>query len=104
MMADKIKMLLPAGTVVLLKGASKKIMIIGYLQIKEVLSSGEVLAYDYVAVPYPEGFMSESEMLLFDHEDIETVYFQGFADDERKLFMETVQAVMEKTEETVGNT
>ena len=52
-MNDKLrKMVLPIGSVVMLKNGTKPVMIFGYLQ-KSSLRPGEIA--DYVGVPYPEG-------------------------------------------------
>ena len=45
------KQLLPNGSVVTLKGATKKLMTIGI----EVEMEGDEKTYDYIAIPYPEG-------------------------------------------------
>ena len=47
------KDLLPIGSVVLLKGGDKKIMVCGRIQAKE----GENTIYDYSACYYPEGIV-----------------------------------------------
>ena len=44
------KQLLPNGSVVTLKGATKKLMTIGI----EVEMEGDEKTYDYIAIPYPE--------------------------------------------------
>ena len=46
-----MKDLLPIGSVVLLKDATKKLVIIGVLQV----NAEQNKMYDYLAVPYPEG-------------------------------------------------
>ena len=63
--------LLPIGSVVLLKDATKKLMIIGIMQVKE----SENKTYDYLAVPYPEGYLGQDTNFLFDHEDINDIIF-----------------------------
>ena len=47
------KQLLPNGSVVTLKGATKKLMTIGI----EVEMEGDEKTYDYIAIPYPEGYI-----------------------------------------------
>lgn len=68
--------LLPIGSVVLLNGGDKKIMICGRIQAKE----GEDKIYDYSACYYPEGIVDPSSMFFFDRDAIDTVYFLGFQD------------------------
>ena len=73
---------LPLGSVVLLKGGTKKIMIYGRRQI--AAKTGET--YDYAACFYPEGNISEEYTFLFNHENVETVVFYGYAGEEDKEF------------------
>ena len=69
---------LPIGTVVRLKGATKKIMIIGYCPLEKEKNE----MYDYSACLYPEGLIDSSRILLFNHDKIEQVYFEGNSDEE----------------------
>ena len=78
-----IKDLLPIGSVVRLKLEEKKIMIIGILQ--RLSNSDEV--YDYVGIPYPEGFLGEDYQFVFNHSDIEEVFFSGYESEERDYFI-----------------
>lgn len=73
-----MKKLLPIGSVVLLREANKRIMIYGRLQ--NNISNGKF--YDYVACSYPEGNLDANKAILFNHEDIEKIYFIGFQDTE----------------------
>lgn len=73
-----MKNFLPLGSVVLLQGASKRIMIAGRLQRNE--ENGNL--YDYCGYPFPEGMQNPEEMVLFNNENIETVYFVGAQDEE----------------------
>ena len=52
------KELLPIGSVVLLRDAMKKLMIIG---IKPVKADEPDKMYDYIGVLYPEGFLSNQQ-------------------------------------------
>ena len=85
------KQLLPNGSVVTLKGATKKLMTIGI----EVEMEGDEKTYDYIAVPYPEGYIDSETMFLFMQEDIENVSFVGFVDAEMKVF----RTALEETDE-----
>lgn len=80
------KNLLPIGSVVLLNGGDKKIMICGRIQAKE----GEDKIYDYSACYYPEGIVDPSSMFFFDRDAIETVFFLGFQDKEELDFRASV--------------
>lgn len=57
--------LLPVGSIVLLKGGTKKTMIMGVLQTDE---EHPETVYDYMGIPYPEGYMGEESVYLFQHE------------------------------------
>ena len=85
------KQLLPNGSVVTLKGATKKLMTIGV----EVEMEGDEKTYDYIAVPYPEGYIDSETMFLFMQEDIENVSFVGFVDAEMQVF----RTALEETDE-----
>ncbi len=88
-----IKDLLPIGSVVLLKGAEKKIMIFG---IKQSDGDNTTLEYDYVAVMYPEGNLGVEYQFLFNHADISEVVFRGFEDEERAKFIEQLAGIYDK--------
>lgn len=80
------KDLLPIGSVVLLKGGSKRIMICSRIQARE----GEQVIYDYSACYYPEGIIHPDQMFFFNHDAIEMVYFLGFQDKEELDFRQNV--------------
>lgn len=84
--------LLPVGSVVSLKEATKKIMIIGIAVNNE--SSNKV--YDYIGVPFPEGYVDSETMFLFMHEDIEKIEFLGFVNAETQGFRAALAKQMEK--------
>ena len=82
----KIEKFLPIGTVVLLKEATKKIMISGFYVVS---SNGE--KYDYCGCLYPEGYLSSDKCLLFNHDQIEKIFYLGFSDDEELEFKEKLK-------------
>ncbi|WBY63711.1 MAG: DUF4176 domain-containing protein [Thermocaproicibacter melissae] len=92
-----MKEYLPIGSVVLLKGGTKKIMIYGRKQM--AVESGKM--YDYVACFYPEGNVSDEYTFLFDHNQIDKVIFKGYSDDEDKKFIKEVLNA-DEAEETNG--
>ena len=94
--------LLPVGSVVLLKNAQKKLMIIGLMPIKH-MESGEDIAYDYIGVSYPEGYIGQESAMLFRHESIEDVVFTGYSDDERMILIEAIQKLVDKTDDIIRN-
>ncbi len=81
--------MLPIGTIVMLKGGKKKIMIFGvkYRKIKQ----NKTEEYDYIAVPYPEGNMGEQYQYLFNKSDIETVYYKGYENEEQENFLKQLE-------------
>jgi hypothetical protein len=76
---------LPVGTVAKLKKAEKRVVIIGIYQTTEMGDKRE--DYDYIGVPYPEGFIDMGSTLLFQESDIESVQSIGFSDIERQGFI-----------------
>lgn len=71
--------LLPIGTVVQLKGAEKYLMIFGVLQ-KQVTPEKEIRYVDYIAVPFPVGYINNTINIGFNHDQIEKIVFRGFED------------------------
>lgn len=92
-----VRELLPIGSVVLLKGGRKRLMIIG---IRQANKDNPEKEYDYAGVLYPEGHIGEQFNVLFDRDDIEQVYYRGFDDIERQNFIERLEAYYAGPEET----
>jgi len=80
--------LLPIGSVVMLKNAMKKLMIIGILQKDRENPDKD---YDYIGVLYPEGYLTKNAMFLFNHDDIVDIEFTGYNNEERAAFVSKVQ-------------
>ncbi len=70
---------LPIGTVVLLKGGTKKVMINGYCAVTE---DNQNKIYDYRGCPFPEGVLESNGVALFDHSQINEIVHMGFRNDE----------------------
>lgn len=87
------KKLLPIGSVVLLKGGTKKLMIIG---VKPVTAEKPNEIYDYIGVLYPEGFLSNEYNFLFNHDDINDIIFTGYNNPERENFIKVMEEAYEK--------
>lgn len=79
---------LPIGTVVLLKDATKRIMITGYCS---ATSSEPNKTYDYVGCLFPEANLAGKEVALFNHEQIATISHLGLDDDEFKSLNEEIK-------------
>ena len=88
------KDLLPIGSVVLLKGDEKRVMICGRIQAK----SGDEKIYDYSACYYPEGIINPTSMFFFDRDAIDRVFFIGFQDGEELAYREEVLGVLGELE------
>lgn len=74
---------LPAGTVCLLKGGKKRVMIVGFgISPKEDPNK----VYDYLGALYPEGIVSMDKNMVFNHEQIEQIVYKGLEDPEQKEF------------------
>ena len=69
---------LPVGSVVMLNGGNKRVMICGRIQAQ----AGTDVIYDSSACYYPEGILDPKSMFFFNRGDIETVYFRGYEDQE----------------------
>lgn len=87
---------LPIGTVVMLTGGSKRVMITGFCAVEE---NKENKMWDYSGCMYPEGFLSSNQTCLFDHEQIEKVYYLGLIDDEEEEFKEKLKQITQAFEE-----
>lgn len=77
-----MKSLLPIGSVVLLEGGQKRLMICGRIQTD--VATG--ITYDYSACYYPEGILNSKELLMFNNENIKKLFFVGFQDGEEFAF------------------
>ena len=74
---------LPIGTVVILKGGKRELMIMSYC----IMPSGDVYdksgkidakgkMYDYGACFYPEGMVTSDQLFAFNHDQIEKICFR----------------------------
>ena len=94
---------LPIGTVVMLVGGSKKVMITGYRS----KNADADKVFDYNGCVFPEGLM-ENIYCLFDAEQIEDVLYMGLENEEKEEHMNKIynnQGVTDKgmrVEETTG--
>lgn len=88
---------LPIGTVVLLKDATKRIMITGFCAVQRNDDINKI--FDYCGCIYPEGYVSPESVLLFDHNQIDKIYHVGLAnDDEESTFKKKLKTVLESME------
>jgi hypothetical protein len=94
-MSIEVKKLLPPGSVVSFPESDKKFMIMGIMQ--QVPDGDGVKKYDYIGVPYPEGYVGKDSVILFNHSSIKEFISQGFVDLERQSFMATVRIKLGET-------
>lgn len=88
---------LPAGTVVMLKGGTKRVMINGFCAIDPAQPK---VMFDYSGVLSPEGALSSDQALLFNHDQIKDIIHMGLEDDEFKKFNLRMKMLLEKLQET----
>lgn len=86
---------LPIGTVVMLKGGTKRIMITGFCSIEE---NTKEKMWDYSGCLYPEGFLESNQTFLFDHNQIEKIYYLGLIDEEEEEFKKQLKMAVETIE------
>lgn len=86
---------LPIGSIVLLKGGKKRAMITGFCSVAQ---ENQDKIYDYSGCVYPEGYLSSNQVCLFDHDQIEKIFFVGYEDDEEKIFKGKLKQIVESLE------
>jgi len=85
---------LPIGSVVLLKNGKKRVMVTGFAATALEVENPKM--YDYIGCLYPEGIISSDKNLLFDHEQIDQIYYLGYIDEEWKKAEEKLKELVEK--------
>ena len=84
--------LLPIGSVVLLNGATRRLMVCGRVQTD--ISTG--ITYDYSACLYPEGIVDSSSLYMFNNDNIQKIFFIGFQDEEEIQFKQFLAQELSK--------
>lgn len=97
---EELKKFLPIGTVVLLKGGSKRLMITGFCSVP---NEDKTKIFDYTGCLYPEGVINSKEIALFNHNQIEKVYYVGYRDEEEKLFKVRLNNLISKIQNNSDN-
>ncbi|WEG15246.1 DUF4176 domain-containing protein [Alkalihalophilus pseudofirmus] len=85
------KTFIPNGSIVLLNGGNKKLMIYGRKQL--LLAEEKEEMYDYLAVPYPEGYINPDYSYVFNEKDIAEIIHKGYSDQEEKEFQKVLNEV-----------
>ena len=96
MNTSNIKKYLPLGTVVLLEGGAKRVMITGFATAS---SDDPDLIYDYAGCMYPQGFITSNQTVLFDHDQIQKIYHFGLIDPEWVEFQDNLKKFLENLDE-----
>ena len=86
--------LLPIGSVVKLKGGQKRLMITGFLQVEQEENKKNV--WDYSGCLYPAGMITSENNYVFNHSQIEEVYFTGLVDEEEEEFKKLDQLIRQQ--------
>ena len=84
---------LAIGTVVMLKGEGKKVMVIGYFG-----QDSQGHNVDYMGVVYPQGYLSEDAIVGFDQNEVIQVLHEGYKDLEQERFFNQLRAYEEGME------
>lgn len=85
--------LLPIGSVVLLEGGTKEVMVTGFYTVSEEEPN---TIYDYCGCIYPEGVLSSDKNLLFNHSQIAKILFEGYNSDKEKEFKQKLAEAVKK--------
>ena len=89
---------LPLGTVVVLNGSIKKVMIARravYVPVNE--DETDIKYFEYGAVLYPEGLV-DGQLVYFNSEDVYKVIAVGYTDADDELLVEEINEALEKVE------
>lgn len=89
---------MPLGTICSVSGNNKKVMIVGYLynDFKNGLKT-----YDYLGIPFPEGFMLPNRLITFNKSDIINIEFMGYQDEEYEKFNNLLNTSLNKNSDDV---
>lgn len=89
---------LPIGSVVLLKGANKRLMITGYC-----MADNNNKRYDYCGCLYPEGIVDANKIALFNHSQIDKVFFIGMQDIEEYMVKKKLDKILSENNKNTNN-
>lgn len=90
---------LPIGTVLLLKGGKKEVMITSYciFPAKVQKPNGEAIEggpklYEYGGCVYPEGILDSNMACAFNHDQIEKIVYLGYESEQQKELSKILNA------------
>ena len=82
-----LKQYYPIGTIVLLEGGNRPLMIFGRRQIQATTGK----EWDYVACLYPEGNLGDKYNVFFQHEEIAQVLYLGWVSEYEQQMQQVLQ-------------
>lgn len=92
---------LPLGSIVSLKGNTKKLMVLGRgLVFKK--DDGTKEYYDYSFCLYPHGMIGDA-VIYSNHDCIDTVFYRGYRDEEEEQYLSSVIEVLSLTDVPKAN-
>lgn len=102
--------LLPIGSVVLLKGGERELMITGYclMPTGDVIVDGKTVTpeantiYEYGGCLYPDGVVDPNQICCFNHENIEKVIFEGYKSDAYSSYVDALKGGLQKYKEKLN--
>ncbi len=83
---------LPLGTVCMLQGGEKPLMVIGYCPMTD--TEQKQVTYDYIGCLYPEGVISSEQNLVFNHDQIDHIVREIPSEPEGDEFLKKLGVVM----------
>lgn len=89
---------LPIGSVVMLKGGKKRVMVTGFCT---MANDSDDAVYDYSGCLYPEGLLDSNEICLFNNDQIDEVFFRGFVDEEEEAFKKELSKTIDSSNDNV---
>ena len=74
---------LPVGTVCTINNTNRKYVIIGYFSLEY---GSNIKLYDYIGLPYPEGFLMKNKINSFNHSEITNIEHLGLVNEDFENF------------------
>ena len=102
---------LPIGTVVVLKGGKRELMIMAYCIVPngdiydkngKVENQGKM--FDYGACFYPEGMVTSDQLFAFNHDQIDKICFMGYETDNQKEISKVLNGGLEEMKKALEET
>ena len=85
---------LPLGSVITISENSRKIMITGFYKKNDL----DQLYYDYSGCMYPEGILDGAKDILFNHDQITSILYNGMINDEEIAYKTQLKAFIANME------